>query len=308
MMPKRCLQCMMLTLMLMCRITSVQASIEVKHELGTLTLTEAPKRIVVLEYSFIDALAAIGVSPVGGADDLDPLRIIPEVRDLIDPWTSVGMRSQPSLEVIARLKPDLIIGDVDRHRVSYEDLSKIAPTILLKSRGESYEDALASAKVIGKAVGKEQVMLARIAQHQQLMDSYRQRFKSTETIQFTTVNERGMWMHGPLSFTGSLFHSLGLKTALPDLQDSYLIQANLEVLLRVNPDWLFYVRSKPVTVLESWETNPLFKLLKISKTHQMIEVSSALWSLNRGMLAAEGIAKALDKTLNKVENTAVSLH
>jgi iron complex transport system substrate-binding protein len=296
----------MLTLMLMCRITSVQASIEVKHELGTLTLAEAPKRIVVLEYSFIDALAAIGVSPVGVADDLDPLRIIPEVRDLIDPWTSVGMRSQPSLEVIARLKPDLIIGDLDRHRVSYEDLSKIAPTMLLKSRGESYEDALASAKVIGEAVDKEQIMLARIAQHQQLMSSYRQRFKSTDTIQFTTVNERGMWMHGPLSFTGSLFDALGLKTAMPDLQDSYLIQANLEVLLRVNPDWLFYVRSKPVTVLESWETNPLFNLLNISKTHQMIEVSSALWSLNRGMLAAEGIAKALDQTLNKASHDSNS--
>jgi iron complex transport system substrate-binding protein len=296
----------MLTLMLMCRITSVQASIEVKHELGTLTLAEAPKRIVVLEYSFIDALAAIGVSPVGVADDLDPLRIIPEVRDLIDPWTSVGMRSQPSLEVIARLKPDLIIGDLDRHRVSYEDLSKIAPTMLLKSRGESYEDALASAKVIGEAVDKEQIMLARIAQHQQLMRSYRQRFKSTDTIQFTTVNERGMWMHGPLSFTGSLFDALGLKTAMPDLQDSYLIQANLEVLLRVNPDWLFYVRSKPVTVLESWETNPLFNLLNISKTHQMIEVSSALWSLNRGMLAAEGIAKALDQTLNKASHDSNS--
>jgi ferric citrate transport system substrate-binding protein len=306
MMSKRCLQCLMLTLMLMCRITLVQASIEVKHELGTLTLAEAPKRIVVLEYSFIDALAAIGVSPVGVADDLDPLRIIPEVRDLIDPWTSVGMRSQPSLEVIARLKPDLIIGDLDRHRVSYEDLSKIAPTMLLKSRGESYEDALASAKVIGEAVDKEQIMLARIAQHQQLMSSYRQRFKSTDTIQFTTVNERGMWMHGPLSFTGSLFDALGLKTAMPDLQDSYLIQANLEVLLRVNPDWLFYVRSKPVTVLESWETNPLFNLLNISKTHQMIEVSSALWSLNRGMLAAEGIAKALDQTLNKASHDSNS--
>jgi iron complex transport system substrate-binding protein len=307
MMFKRFYQYLVLALMLVCTITSAQANIEVKHELGTLTLPEAPKRIVVLEYSFIDALAAIGVSPVGVADDLDPLRIIPEVRDLIDPWTSVGMRSQPSLEVIARLKPDLIIGDVYRHRVSYEDLSKIAPTILLKSRGESYEDALASAKIIGKAVGKEQVMLARIAQHQQLMDSYRLRFKSTDTIQFTTVNERGMWMHGPLSFTGSLFHALGLKTTLTDLRDNHLIEANLETLLRVNPDWLFYVRSKPVTVLESWETNPLFKLLKISKTQQMIEVSSALWSLNRGMLAAEGIAKALDKTLNKPSNPTASL-
>jgi len=285
-------------LILLCTALSVQASIEVEHELGTLILPQAPKRIVVLEYSFIDALASIGISPIGVADDLDPQRIIPAVRELLDPWTSVGMRSQPSLEVIARLKPDLIIGDIYRHRVSYEDLSQIAPTMLLKSRGESYLDALEAAKVIGKAVGKESEMLARISQHKQLMDSYRERFKSEETIQFTTVNERGMWMHGPLSFTGSLFSYLGLKSALPDLQDNHLIQANLEVLLKVNPDWLFYVRSKPVTVLESWENNPLFKLLKISKTGQMVQVSSALWSLNRGMLAAEGIAKELDEALN----------
>ncbi|MGJ8580905.1 MAG: Fe(3+) dicitrate ABC transporter substrate-binding protein [Psychromonas sp.] len=285
-------------LILLCTALSAQANIEVEHELGTLTLAQAPKRIVVLEYSFIDALASIGISPIGVADDLDPQRIIPAVRDLLEPWTSVGMRSQPSLEVIARLKPDLIIGDVYRHRVSYEDLSQIAPTMLLKSRGESYLDALKAAKVIGKAVGKESEMLARIEQHKQLMETYRHRFKSDETIQFTTVNERGMWMHGPLSFTGSLFNYLGLKTALPDLKDNHLIQANLEVLLRVNPDWLFYVRSKPVTVLESWENNPLFKLLKISKTGQMREVSSALWSLNRGMLAAEGIAKELDSVVN----------
>ncbi len=293
------IQRIILTLILICSVFSVQASIEVKHELGTLVLPDAPKRIVVLEYSFIDALAAIGMSPIGVADDLDPERIIPEVRDLLEPWTSVGMRSQPSLEVIARLKPDLIIGDVYRHRVSYEDLSKIAPTILLKSRGESYLDALKAAEIIGKAVGKEQEMLDRIAQHKQLMDDYRLRFNNVETMQFTTVNERGMWMHGPLSFTGSLFNYLGLKSALPNLKDSHLVQANLEILLRVNPDWLFYVRSKPVTVLESWEHNPLFKLLKISKTQKMVEVSSALWSLNRGMLAAEGIVAELDKILNK---------
>jgi ABC-type Fe3+-citrate transport system substrate-binding protein len=38
----------------------------------------------------------------------------------------------------------------------------------------------------------------------------------------------------------------------------------------------------------------------------MIEVSSALWSLNRGMLAAEGIAKALDQTLNKASHDSNS--
>ncbi|MEI8597484.1 ABC transporter substrate-binding protein [Vibrio sp. M60_M31a] len=77
------------------------------------------------------------MSPVGVADDKDPTRIIPQVRDLIEPWTSVGMRSQPNLEVIAQLKPDLIIADSYRHKISLHDLSQIAPTILLKSRGRN---------------------------------------------------------------------------------------------------------------------------------------------------------------------------
>lgn len=281
----------------LCSFTA-QAALQVKHELGMLTLVEAPKRIVVLEYSFIDALAVIGVSPVGVADDLNPERIIPQVRALIKPWTSVGMRSQPSLEVISRLKPDLIIADLYRHRVSYADLSKIAPTMLLKSRGESYQDALESALVIGKALDKEAVMRERIAKHKGLMESYRQRFKNSATIQFATVNDRGMWMHGPLSYTGSLLESLGLHSAVPDLQDSYKIEVNLEVLLRVNPDWLVYSTIKPINVLDGWKSSPLFNLLKISKSEQLIQVSPQLWSLNRGMLAAEGIAKELDEILN----------
>lgn len=269
----------------------------INHELGELTLEGTPSRIVVLEYSFIDALAAIGISPVGIADDKQPDRVIPQVKALIEPWTSVGLRSQPNLEVIAGLKPDLIIADLHRHKISYRDLSQIAPTMLLKSRGETYEDSLASALLIGIAVDQEQKMRARIALHQKRMNEYKMKFQEAGTVQFATVNDRGMWMHGPLSFTGSLINHLGLKTAIPNLRDSHTLQANLEVLLQTNPDWLFYTKTKPVTIWDSWQENPLFNLLKISKTKQAYPVSSALWSLNRGMLAAEGIAAELEHYL-----------
>lgn len=278
--------------------STVQANRMVEHELGKLSIEGMPARIVVLEYSFVDALAAIGVSPVGIADDMQPSRVIPQVSELIQPWTSVGMRSQPNLEVIAGLKPDLIIADLYRHQVSYDDLSKIAPTMLLKSRGETYQDSLKSALLIGIAAGKEAEMRKRIERHKALISFYQQRFSESATIQFATVNERGMWMHGPLSFTGSLIEYLGLKTAIPNLQNSHQLQANLELLIQINPDWLFYSRMKPDTVLDAWQKNPLYQLLKISKSKQAFEVSSELWSLNRGMLAAEGIAAELDRYLN----------
>lgn len=118
----------------------------VQDEQGTFELEAIPQRVVVLEFSFVDALAAVDVSPVGVADDNDATRVIPAVRAKIEPWQSVGMRSQPSLEAIAVLKPDLIIADAERHRAIYQDLQRIAPTLLLKSRGETYQENLESAQ------------------------------------------------------------------------------------------------------------------------------------------------------------------
>lgn len=67
----------------------------VQDEHGTFTLEKTPQRIVVLELSFADALAAVDVSPIGIADDNDAKRILPEVRAHLKPWQSVGTRAQP---------------------------------------------------------------------------------------------------------------------------------------------------------------------------------------------------------------------
>lgn len=128
----------------------------VQDEHGTFTLDKTPQRIVVLELSFADALAAVDVSPIGIADDNDAKRILPEVRAHLKPWQSVGTRAQPSLEAIAALKPDLIIADSSRHAGIYTALQQIAPVLLLKSRNETYAENLHSAAIIGEVVGKNE--------------------------------------------------------------------------------------------------------------------------------------------------------
>ena len=45
---------------------AAQAAVTVKDEHGELTLEKTPQRVVALEFSFVDALANVGVSPVGG--------------------------------------------------------------------------------------------------------------------------------------------------------------------------------------------------------------------------------------------------
>ncbi|MEC8483370.1 MAG: Fe(3+) dicitrate ABC transporter substrate-binding protein, partial [Pseudomonadota bacterium] len=169
-------------------------AVTVEDSKGSFSLDYAPQRIVVLEFSFADALAAVGVAPVGIADDKDKNRVLPEVRDIIGDWQSVGTRSQPSLEVIASLKPDLIIADISRHEAVYDDLKKIAPTLILPSRRETYSDNLKAAAIIGKIVGKEQAMQERLALHRDKMATIAKQLPSQATVQFGVARADALFL------------------------------------------------------------------------------------------------------------------
>ena len=290
-----------LAVLVMCLISfsSLAKTRVIQDEQGQFEINTTPQRIVVLEFSFVDALAAVGVSPVGVADDNDATRVIPAVRDLVDPWQSVGMRSQPSLEAIAVLKPDLIIADAERHRAVYQDLQRIAPTLLLKSRGETYQENLESALKIGVALDKQSDMEQRIQQHHQAMLGFKSHFSLKQTVQFAVVSDKGMWLHGPASYAGGVLTTLGIASPIKELTEKAYLPTSFELLLKTNPDWLLLGAYSHPNVVNDWEKNPLFNLMTSAKNSQVVEVSPALWSLNRGMLAAEQMAKNLEQILER---------
>ncbi len=290
-----------IAVLVMCLISfsSLAKTRVVQDEQGQFEISTAPQRIVVLEFSFVDALAAVGVSPVGVADDNDSTRVIPAVRELVVPWQSVGMRSQPSLEAIAILKPDLIIADAERHRTVYQDLQRIAPTLLLKSRGETYQENLESALKIGVALDKQSAMEQRIQKHQQTMLDFKSHFSLKQTVQFAVVSDKGMWLHSPASYAGGVLTTLGIASPIEELNEKAYLPTSFELLLKTNPDWLLLGAYSHPNVVNDWQKNPLFNLLTSAKNKQVVEVSPALWSLNRGMLAAEQMAKNLEQILER---------
>ena len=292
---------MSLAVLVMCLISfsGLAKTRVIQDEQGQFEINTTPQRIVVLEFSFVDALAAVDVSPVGVADDNDATRVIPAVRELVEPWQSVGMRSQPSLEAIAILKPDLIIADAERHRTVYQDLQLIAPTLLLKSRGETYQENLESALKIGVALDKQSAMEKRIQQHQQAMLEFKSHFSLKQTVQFAVVSDKGMWLHSPASYAGGVLTTLGIASPIEELTEKAYLPTSFELLLKTNPDWLLLGAYSHPNVVNDWEKNPLFNLMTSAENRQVVEVSPALWSLNRGMLAAEQMAKNLEQILER---------
>lgn len=273
------------------------AEVRVAGELGDVVLPAPPQRVVALEFSFVDALATLGVSPVGVADDGDATRVIDPIRAKLDEWTSLGSRSQPSLEVIASLNPDLIIADVERHAAVYEDLQRIAPTLILKSRGETYEDNLNAVMKVAQAFGQEEAMAERIAQHNAIMDAYAAQVNSNATVQFAVSSEKGVWLHGPRAYAGGVIARLGLNSPIPEETEQAYIQITLERLVQANPDYFLVGEYGDQTAVDTYKQNPLWSVITAVKNDHYVETDPRLWSLNRGMISAEIMAGELVEML-----------
>ncbi len=274
---------------------------DITHEMGVTTVPDHPERIVVLEFSFIDALASVGVAPVGIADDNKRDRVIPAYTDIIgDDWVSVGTRKTPSLEVIASLNPDLIIADKKRHSAAYETLSEIAPTIVLDSLAGDYHDSVAQMAVIGEAIGKPEEMAARVAEHKATMAAFAEKIAPVAkgvTAQFGVTNAKGLWLHSPISYNGSLLAMLGFDSAMQPKEggvyEATYVPTTLEQLSEVNPDILLFGEYVDPSFVDGWAEDALYKNLNAVKNGKVYWVTAHNWSRLRGMLAAELTAQDL---------------
>lgn len=264
-------------------------AVTVEDQQGRFTLDTPPQRIVVLELSFADALAAVDVSPVGIADDNDPARILPEVRAHLKPWQSVGSRAQPSLEAISALRPDLIVADSSRHRGIYAALRQIAPVLLLKSRNETYAENLQSAAIIGKVVGQDPLMQQRLAQHRQRMADFAGQLPAGASVVFGTSREQQFNLHSRDTYTGSVLSALGLSVPAA-IAGAPMATIGLEQLLAINPQWLFVAHYRTESIVRKWQRDPLWQMLQAQQKQQVAAVDSNSWARMRGMFAAERIA------------------
>lgn len=269
-------------------------AVTVKDAKGEFTLDKTPSRVVALEYSFVDALAQVGVSPVGVADDNKIDRILPQVREKIAAWQSVGTRSQPSLEVIASLKPDLIIADPSRHTAVFEELKKIAPTVMFDSRHESYQENLETAQKIGDLVGKSSEMKAKINEHNDYIANIAKNLGvQGKKASFGTSREDKFNIQNDNGYVGSFLTTLGFAPTKLN-SDQAFVEINLEQLVMEKPEYLFIAHYRDESIARKWEAEPLWKAIPAVKANHVYSVDSDMWARGRGLEASKIMAKQIE--------------
>jgi iron complex transport system substrate-binding protein len=140
-----------------------------QHDRGTTEICDRPVKIVALGTTMLEFLLALDVQPVGYADYFSlpvskfdrPSQQIPFLgKKVTSQITNLGSADNPSLETIAKLKPDLILGTVAENQSQYALFSQIAPTLLFTyAEDEEWQQQFRLiAKVLGKSDRAEPII------------------------------------------------------------------------------------------------------------------------------------------------------
>jgi ABC-type Fe3+-citrate transport system substrate-binding protein len=276
-----------------------KATRTIKHDLATTTVTGDPKRVVALEFSFVDALVAVGIAPVGVADDDKPERIIPGLKDKVGNYTSVGLRATPNIQVITALKPDLILADSGRHKAIYAQLSKIAPTVAYASLNGNYQQVMDSEMSAAIALNKCDQMKARLAEHDKILTELKAKAKAGETRKalFAVSSDKEFTGFPPKAYTPGVLALLGIKSPLADDSGDATVSLTLETVVSTEPDIMFIAGQTGDTLADTWEKSPLWKQIPAVKDNATYKVDQNVWSRSRGLVASELIAQEAVKNL-----------
>lgn len=259
--------------------------VTISHEGGETTFDSVPQRVVVLEYSYLDALFAMGVMPVGYADDGVPAYLAKRLEG--SSAEPVGTRNEPNLEAIAILRPDLIIADRTRHEAIYDQLAAIGPTLMFDSYRGSYETQLTISTELA-VLFEQQVPVAtaiaalrdELAAAQQLAEGHER------NIVVGVFAGTGFTAHSNSSFMGSLLSDLGLTTALEPQEGQTQYLLDLEGLAATAPD-AFVVTCSPDDrgIWNDFMSQPVWQGLDAVKNNAVYVFNRDLWSRSRGILA-----------------------
>ncbi|MCM2406276.1 ABC transporter substrate-binding protein [Anabaena sp. PCC 7938] len=273
----------------------------VRHLGGETKVCGQPQRIVVLNPKMLDILLSLDVQPIGYAEifsnrrgDFDrPQEQIPYLGDRItQPIANLGMSSNPSLEAIIRLKPDLILGDIRGNQPQYGQLSQIAPTLLFDYVGNNkWQDSLqAIAQVLGRTHHAQKI----IAEHDQQIAITRQILapvvKAYPKVLMVSSEQLNSAINivTPLDFCGGLLEDIGFKlTTLSISEPKNITQPiSVEILPKLDADLIIvqghnivelskikninnFAKTQLQSIKKSWHTNTLAQSLSASKKNRV---------------------------------------
>ncbi|MEC3884854.1 ABC transporter substrate-binding protein [Halobacillus sp. HZG1] len=219
----------------------------ISHLKGETEIPENVEKVVALRPSYFDHLLTIGVKPVGvtaqsqyGGD------YIPYLADQLEGAEIVGSAAEVNLEKILELEPDLILVDDYTASEVYEDLEKIAPTVVLGASSDEerndpdfwQQDLMKIAKIFDK----EDVAKEKIAELEEKVAEANETITNMENnkMAFLRIREKVIQIYPETThpMVSMLYHDLGFEPSeLTDEKERG--DLSMEVIPELGADHIF---------------------------------------------------------------------
>ncbi|WP_274655132.1 ABC transporter substrate-binding protein [Paenibacillus humicola] len=264
----------------------------IEHAMGKTVIKGTPKRIVVLTNEGTEAVLALGIKPVGAVESYEGDPWYPHIKAEMDGVTVVGKESQPNLELIAGLKPDLILGNKMRQEKVYEQLSAIAPTVMSEDLRGNWMNNF---KLYAEALNKKAEGDALLADFNKRIQDFKSKAgdKLKETVSVVRFMSGKTRVYHTNTFSGILFSELGIarNEMTKNAKNTFADEITKERLPEVDADRLFYLTyetgdGKASDTEKEWTNDPLWKNLNAVKSGHAYKVDDAIWNTAGGIKAA----------------------
>jgi iron complex transport system substrate-binding protein len=267
----------------------------VEHAMGTTQVPANPQRVVVLDTGELDDALALGVKPVGAVRIDVSTDFLSHLGDQTEGIEMVGSISEPNLEKIAALRPDLILSSTVRHETLYEQLNAIAPTVLAPDLGDTWKDNFRLyAEALGKSAEAEQ-MLTRFEERAAALGEELGTGKTLSIVRFLPGQIR---LYSDKSFTGVILTDIGLTVPPAAVGADTFAELSPEQVTLAEADYLYVSTYGPAEDTNQAKVvgGPLWKTLDAVRADQVHRLNDDLLS-GIGIQAAEQILSQFENEL-----------
>ncbi|MCG8710499.1 iron-siderophore ABC transporter substrate-binding protein [Brenneria sp. 4F2] len=277
----------------------------IHHALGNTTIAGTPQRVVTLFQGATDTAVALGIQPVGVVDSWTEKPTYKYLRSALNGVTHVGLETQPSLEDIALLKPDLIIASRFRNEKIYGLLSQIAPTVALDEVFEFKK----TVQLMGMALNRQAQANRLLSDWRQRVDELRIRLRARAGANWppsvSVMEFRGDHVRNYLSgsFAGSILSELGFVWPQHGSPSRQILQklTNKESIPVLDADLFFlFIRPENPAVQQNyrdWVSHPLWRRMSAPRREQVYRVDSVVWILSGGIMGANKVLDDIERHL-----------
>ncbi|EGR4261784.1 iron-siderophore ABC transporter substrate-binding protein [Vibrio cholerae] len=279
----------------------VQAQIVLTDSQGTHTFAEVPQRVVVLNWDLLEQVLELGIQPVGAPELSSYVQWVvqPEVPSSVQ---DIGTRTEPNLEKIAALKPDVILAAGPQQDL-LATLGRIAPVVYLPNFSEqdnAAQVAISHFKTLATLFGKEAVaqqkLEAMYARFSELKASLQHAFGDTlpAVVTLRFANPTSVFLYTENSTPQYVLEQLGLSSALPQPPKEWgIVQKRLSELQHVEQGYVLYflpfAEEKKVQKSVLWRAMPFVQAGRVNSVR-------SVWSYGGAMslrYSAEAITESL---------------